>query len=292
MMNNNLSIYAFSSAQEPKLLYTVKGFGKLKYALVRIARSYDRRQKFSLTMDNLLRLQKQAPQIVKNQLEQFTLYNYPQCRKVYINTAVDDELLQQFGMDSEQKFNFLSRSQKLELMLAHKERYLEELAQENEFLQKALRSCASNASEDFGKFEYELLLRYNRAKQQQVREELCILRRQQEYREIFGAEAARDKSLALEKYRECLHFEELKAVLRGYSFEQVRNFSMRLMADEVQCCFWRPKSRGSRLMMAERLLKEAAKAKFDFSEARLQLAVQRCIWAVQAGKQVYCRLSD
>lgn len=102
-MNNNLSIYAFSSAQKPELLYTVKGFGKLKYALIRISRSYNRRQKFSLTMDNLLRLQKQAPQIVKNQLEQFTLYNYPQCRKMYINTAIDSALLQQLGMDSEQK---------------------------------------------------------------------------------------------------------------------------------------------------------------------------------------------
>ena len=98
-MNNNLSIYAFSSAQKPELLYAVKGFGKLKYALIRISRSYNRLQKFSLTLDNLLRLQKQAPQIVKNQLEQFTLYNYPQCRKVYINAAVDGALLQQFGMD-------------------------------------------------------------------------------------------------------------------------------------------------------------------------------------------------
>ncbi|WP_293728154.1 hypothetical protein [uncultured Phascolarctobacterium sp.] len=144
-MNNNLSIYAFSSAQKPELLYTVKGFGKLKYALIRIAGSYNRLQKFSLTLDNLLRLQKQVPQIVKNQLEQFTLYNYPQCRKVYINTAVDGALLQQLGMESEQKFDFLSRSQKLELMLAHKERYLETLAEENEFLQQALRSCLADA---------------------------------------------------------------------------------------------------------------------------------------------------
>lgn len=290
-MNNNLSIYAFSSAQKPELLYTVKGFGKLKYALLRISQNYNRRQKFSLTMDNLLRLQKQAPQIVKNQLEQFTLYNYPKCRTVYINTAVDNALLQQLGLAPEQKFDLLSRSQKLELMLAHKKKYLEALDEENDFLQKAMRCGVADAYEGFNKLGYELLLRYNGAKRQQAREELCILRRQQEYREVFCAEATRNQSLALEKYRECLHFDELKAVLRGYSFEQVRNFSMRLMADEVQCCFWRPKNEDKNLSIMERLLQEATEAKFDFSEARLQLAVQSGIWALQNGSRVYCRFA-
>ncbi len=117
------------------------------------------------------------------------------------------------------------------------------------------------------------------------------MRRQQEYREVFFAEATGDTSPALEKYQECLHFDELKAVLRGYSFEQVRNFSIRLMADEVQCCFWRSKNKDNNLSTMERLLQEAAEAKYDFSEARLQLAVQRGIWALQNGGKVYCRFA-
>ena len=79
--------------------------------------------------------------------------------------------------------------------------------------------------------------------------------------------------------------------MKGYSFEQVRNFATRLMADDVKCRLWQPRYHKMEQNYLEQALKDAATAKYDLTEARLKLGLHRCHLALEAGKAVLFQLS-
>ena len=101
----------------------------------------------------------------------------------------------------------------------------------------------------------------------------------------------RNDSHKLEKFQNCLKLEELKSTLKGYSFEQVRNFATRLMTDDVKCKLWQLRSHKMEQNTWEQALKDAATSKYDFTEARLKLGLHRCHLALEAGKAVLFQLS-
>ena len=204
LMYNHLSIYAFSSTNGLELLYSAKGFGKLQGALFGITKANRDNKLHSLSMSALYSLEKQSTRITSSQLEQYTLRNYPSCSIAYISAKADEALMQKFGITSLEDVNSLDRANKLELMLQHKELF-------------------------------ELLKGYHLSKQQQLKEDICILRRQQEYKETQNYLES-TYSHKLEKFQDCLEFEELKSTLKGYSFERVRNFTTRLLERTLAIC--------------------------------------------------------
>lgn len=198
--------------------------------------------------------------------------------------------MQKFGVTSLEDVNSLDRANKLELMLQHKELQLDELLAQATLLQDDVSSLTTSATPNFDKKLLELVKDYHLSKQQQLKEDICILRRQQEYREIQNDLEGND-SHRLEKFQDCLELEELKSTLKGYSFERVRNFTTRLMADDVKCKLWQPRYHKIEQNIWDKALKEAATSKYDFSEARLKLGLHRCHMALEAGKAVLFQLS-
>lgn len=289
-MYNHLSIYAFSSTNGFELLYSAKGFGKLQGALFGITKASRDNKLHSLGMSALCSLEKQSARITSSQLEQYTLRNYPSCSIAYISAKADEALMQKFGVTTLEDVNSLDRANKLELMLQHKELQLDELLTKATLLQDDISSLSTSATSCFDKKLLELVKGYHLSKQQQLKEDICILRRQQEYKETQDALESNDSHI-LEKFQDCLQLEELKSTLKGYSFERVRNFATRLMADDVKCKLWQPRYHKFEQNIWKQALKDAATSKYDFTEARLKLGLHRCHLALKAGKTVFFQLS-
>lgn len=289
-MYNHLSIYAFSSTKGLELLYSAKGFGKLQGALFGITKANRDNKLHSLNMSALCSLEKQSARITSSQLEQYTLRNYPSCSIAYISAKADEAIMQKFGVTSLEDVNSLDRANKLELMLQHKELQLDELLTQATLLQDDISSLSTSNIPCFDKKLFELLKGYHLSKQQQLKEDICILRRQQEYKEAQD-DLENNNSQKLEKFQDCLEFEELKSTLKGYSFERVRNFTTRLMAEDVKCKLWQPRYQKIEQNTWEHTLKDAATSKYDFTEARLKLGLHRCHLALKAGKTVFFQLS-
>ena len=239
-MYNHLSIYAFSNTVGLELLYSAKGFGKLQGALFGITKASRDNKLHSLSISALCSLEKQSARITKSQLEQYTLRNYPSCSIAYISAKADKAIMQKFGVTSLEDVNSLDRANRLELMLQHKELQLDELLTKATLLQDNISSLSTSATSCFDKKLLELVKGYHLSKQQQLQEDICILRRQQEYKEAQDDLESNDSHI-LEKLQDCLQLEELKSTLKGYSFERVRNFATRLMADDVRCKLWQPR---------------------------------------------------
>ena len=289
-MYNHLSIYAFSSTNGLELLYSAKGFGKLQGALFGITKANRDNKLHSLCMSALCSLEKQSARITSSQLEQYTLRNYPSCSIAYISAKADKAIMQKFGVTSLEDVNSLDRANRLELMLQHKELQLDELLTKATLLQDNISSLSTSNIPCFDKKLLELVKGYHLSKQQQLQEDICILRRQQEYKEAQDDLESNDSHI-LEKFQDCLQLEELKTTLKGYSFERVRNFATRLMADDVKCKLWQPHYHKMEQNYLEQALKDAATSKYDFTEARLKLGLHRCHMALEAGKAVLFQLS-
>ena len=289
-MYNHLSIYAFSSTKGFELLYSAKGFGKLQGALFGITKANRDNKLHSLSMSALCSLEKQSARITSSQLEQYTLRNYPSCSIAYISAKADETLMQKFGITTLEDVNSLDRANRLELMLQHKELQLDELLTKATLFQDDISSRSTSATSCFDKKLFELVKGYHLSKQQQLQEDICILRRQQEYKETQD-DLKSNNSTILKKFQDCLELEELKSTLKGYSFERVRNFATRLMADDVKCKLWQPHYHKMEQNIWDQTLKEAAISKYDFTEARLKLGLHRCHMALEAGKAVLFQLS-
>lgn len=289
-MYNHLSIYAFSNTEGLELLYSAKVFGKLQGALFGITKANRDNKLHSLGMSALCSLEKQSARITSSQLEQYTLRNYPSCSIAYISAKADEPLMKKFGISSLEDVNSLDRANKLELMLQHKELQLDELLTKATLLQDNISSLSTSATSCFDKKLLKLVKGYHLSKQQQLQEDICILRRQQEYKETQD-DLESNNSPMLKKFQDCLELEELKSTLKGYSFERVRNFATRLMADDVKCKLWQPRYHTMEQNIWEQALKEAATSKYDFTEARLKLGLHRCQMALEAGKTVLFQLS-
>ena len=234
-MYNHLSIYSFSSTKGLELLYSAKGFGKLQGALFGITKANRDNKLHSLGMSALCSLEKQSARITSSQLEQYTLRNYPSCSIAYISAKADEALMQKFGATSLEDVNSLDRANKLELMLQHKELHLNELLTQATLLQDNISSLSTSATSCFDKKIFELVKGYHLSKQQQLQEDICILHRQQEYKEAQNYLES-TYSHKLEKFQDCLQLEELKSTLKGYSFERVRNFATRLLERTLSIC--------------------------------------------------------
>ena len=284
-MYNHLSIYAFSNTEGLELLYSAKGFGKLQGALFGITKASRDNKLHSLSISALCSLEKQSARITKSQLEQYTLRNYPNYSIAYISAKADETLMQKFGITSLEYVNSLDRANRLELMLQHKEIQLDELLAQTTQLQDNTFSLSTNAIPYFDKKLFELVKGCHLAKRQQLQEDICILLRQQEYKKTQDSLKSND-SYMLEKFQDCLQLEELKSTLKGYSFEQVRNFATRLMADDVRCKLWQPRYHKIEQNIWDQALKDAATSKYDFTEARLKLGLHRCHMALEVGKTV------
>ena len=234
-MYNHLSIYAFSSTNGFELLYSAKGFGKLQGALFGITKANRDNKLHSLSMSALCSLEKQSTRITSSQLEQYTLRNYPSCSIAYISAKADETLMQKFGITTLEDVNSLDRANKLELMLQHKALQLDALLTQATLLQDDISSLSTSATSCFDKKLFELVKGYHLSKQQQLKEDICILRRQQEYKEAQDDLESNDSHI-LEKFQDCLQLEELKSTLKGYSFERVRNFATRLLERTLAIC--------------------------------------------------------
>ena len=289
-MYNHLSIYAFSNNVGLELLYSAKGFGKLQGALFGITKANRDNKLHSLSISALCSLEKQSARITKSQLEQYTLRNYPSCSIAYISAKADEALMQKFGITTLEDVNSLDRANRLELMLQHKELHLDELLTKATLLQDDISSLSTSAASCFDKKLFELVKGYHLVKQQQLQEDICILRRQQEYKEAQDDLESNDSHI-LEKFQDCLQLEELKSTLKGYSFERVRNFATRLMADDVRCKLWQPRYHKMKQNIWDQALKDAATSKYDFTEARLKLGLHRCHMALESGKTELFQLS-
>ena len=289
-MYNHLSIYAFSSTKGFELLYSAKGFGKLQGALFGITKANRDNKLHSLSMSALCSLEKQSARITSSQLEKYTLRNYPSYSIAYISAKADETLMQKFGITTLEDVNSLDRANRLELMLQHKELHLDELLTKATLFQDDISSLSTSATSCFDKKLFELVKGYHLIKQQQLQEDICILRRQQEYKEAQD-DLERNDSHKLEKFQNCLKLEELKSTLKGYSFEQVRNFATRLMADDVKFKLWQLRSHKMEQNTWDQALKDAATSKYDFTEVRLKLGLHRCHLALEAGKTVLFQLS-
>lgn len=289
-MYNHLSIYAFSNTEGFELLYSAKGFGKLQGALFGITKASRDNKLHSLGMSALYSLEKQSARITSSQLEQYTLRNYPSCSIAYISAKADEALMQKFGITALEDVNSLDRANRLELMLQHKELQLDELLTQATLLQDDISSLSTSAAPCFDKKLFELVKGYHLSKQQQLKEDICILRKQQEYKEAQDGLESNDSHI-LEKFQDCLQLEELKSTLKGYSFERVRNFATRLMADDIKCKLWQPRYHKIEQNIWKQTLKDAATSKYDFTEARLKLGLHRCHLALEAGKAVLFQLS-
>ena len=289
-MYNHLSIYAFSSTKGFELLYSAKGFGKLQGALFGITKANRDNKLHSLSMSALCSLEKQSARITSSQLEQYTLRNYPSCSIAYISAKADETLMQKFGITTLEDVNSLDRANRLELMLQHKELQLDELLTKATLFQDDISSRSTSATSCFDKKLLELVKGCHLAKRQQLQEDIYILRRQQEYKKTQDSLKSND-SYMLEKFQDCLQLEELKSTLKGYSFEQVRNFATRLMADDVRCKLWQPRYHKMEQNIWDQALKDAATSKYDFTEARLKLGLHRCHMALEVGKAVLFQLS-